>query len=637
MKTHNILIILLVIFWTCIIIISIDKISNNYIYEAEELPSRIGQILESNDASEQSHRFSSYNESGLMVFGPYVKMPKGNYLVSFRLKTDTKNDLAPISNLEIFSFGVGKINETKIYAKDFKDLKSYQLFNLTFKSEEKKNYEFRIYKYKGVNLYADEIIISKQDKYLLYKPVITNMIKTIIFLCWILLTILFIRELKMKAELSKLLLIFITFIYILTLPVGLYSTDEITHIFVAQNLIDHGSLYLDDIPEWFFSSYTLRTNGDHYYSQYPPGLAILISPFLLVSKYFNIGTEVSLLRPDEFSQIISIMLSKMVSIISSILTILLIYKICRLLNLQEKTSLIVMITYSFGTIAWIYSGTLYTHSVSTFLNLTSVYFLIVFMTVSGYKNLVISGFFIAVSFWLRLDAILTLIPILLLVLIYIQTKKISISQKIKYVMAISLPIFIVISTFLLYNVYITRGFQTSYGNIITVLLTYPNIRSFFDMFIGLHAGLFIFNPILIFWLFTYPYFFTKKKFSLEYYLILAIPLFYILFYLFWKAWDGGWSWGPRHLHEALPYMSIMVGFTYEKIIKENKILNIFFVMILGTSIIINLIGTLTDFNIWYESLAQGKITPDTSPILFNLKLILNGKIDNVWLYVMNNI
>ena len=312
-----------------------------------------------------------------------------------------------------------------------------------------------------------------------------------------------------KNDLSKFTFVFIVFISILTLPTGIFSCDNITHVFVSQNLVNHGNLYLDDVPSWFLNSYTLKFNGVHYYSQYPPGLAILISPIIFILNYLNIGGQISLLQHNQLPQLITLICIKTISIFTYALTSLLIYRISRLLNLQEKTSLIAMITYSFGTIAWVYSGTLFTHSVSTFLNLLSVYFLIVFMNSGNYKNIVLSGLSISMSFWIRFDVILTLIPLLLIPLVYLQTEKESLSYKIRCYMGLLFPILFIGLIFFLYNAYITAQLgEFSYNNNkLLSVITIPNVKTLIDMFAGVHAGLFVFNPILFFWFISYPYFF----------------------------------------------------------------------------------------------------------------------------------
>jgi hypothetical protein len=46
--------------------------------------------------------------------------------------------------------------------------------------------------------------------------------------------------------------------------------------------------------------------------------------------------------------------------------------------------------------------------------------------------------------------------------------------------------------------------------------------------------------------------------------IIAIALYYLLLNASYAVWDGGWSYGPRHLSPALPFLCLPLGILWSR-------------------------------------------------------------------------
>ncbi len=109
----------------------------------------------------------TFNESGYLVYGPYITLPEGKYTIEYILKaeniTDTSLSVASI-DISYIKDGEHGIDSTKdIYASDLIEGK-YSSQNLTLnveKSGENQLFEFRVLQPLSSDLYVERINIHK--------------------------------------------------------------------------------------------------------------------------------------------------------------------------------------------------------------------------------------------------------------------------------------------------------------------------------------------------------------------------------------------------------------------------------------------------------------------------------------------
>ena len=83
-------------------------------------------------------------------------------------------------------------------------------------------------------------------------------------------------------------------------------------------------------------------------------------------------------------------------------------------------------------------------------------------------------------------------------------------------------------------------------------VTYPKLDVLFQISFGSYRGLFFFAPVLV----AAPFgFFSGVGPRRVAAVAGAIVLYYFLFNASYRYWHGGWSYGPRHMAPALPFLA----------------------------------------------------------------------------------
>ena len=610
MKARNVFLLLLIVSWIGIVTILLTTtISNDHIYEAEKLPGITGRILEGDDASGRFYRFSSSNESGFVIFGPYVKIPEGDYLASFRLKTDAKFNLGPIATLDIFSLETGKIREMQIYTKDFKDLNSYQSFIVPFKSDDNSNIEFRVNKYTGNNLWIDNITISPLDSFTVYKSVFVQIVKMIIFIVVGLIIITIIRNSKMdifdlikkyfhfSIKIDMLLFISILFVYTI-IVLGLVGQiheptgDEPHYLIITHSIIKDGDIYLEN-------NYL---NKD-YLTFFPHSS---IDPHISLDKYgrwlpsHGIGLPILFAVPYSLLGLLGVRL--FLAFVAALLAMNIFYLIKELLG-NEKIAFMTCIFVTLTSPLLFYSYTVYPETMAA---LILVYSTRVLFKVYNKQHVSKYGYFLcgilmAYLPWLGIKYVMLMIPLTILFFIYNKNEKIRIITP------------AIISSFL-YIVFMLKMFgslsPTNFVNGVSSVDNYFPVSNLFSptkiasYFFDQQVGLIFDAPIYILCIVGIILFIKdiKSKRDIEKFLMLSLPsIFYFLTYVTSNSWGGGSPPG-RPLVAIIPFIAFLlaIGLSFFSIKKIQTNIDILFVISFSTAfILLKYPGSL--FNNWWNS------------------------------------
>ncbi|MDX1524435.1 MAG: hypothetical protein R3264_22585, partial [Anaerolineae bacterium] len=169
-------------------------------------------------------------------------------------------------------------------------------------------------------------------------------------------------------------------------------------------------------------------------------------------------------------------------------------------------------------------------------------------------------------------------------------------------------------------------------------------------------GLFLYAPLTILLFFGIRP--ARRRLSFAYFwMIAALCLFYWLFYGSWFAWGGTWGWGPRFLLPILPLLMLFVAepieWLYRQTVKQHlaeKPLAILtrlpranvqialawagLGVIIGLSLIVNLLGIVVDFNEHFLRLNRNDnfvFNWATFPPLAHWQIMQEGRLDLIWL------
>lgn len=414
--------------------IVMDNSSPYVIYEAEDLPSKSGLIVPDMNTSGGFYRFAVANESGAVVFGPYIRLPKGEYIASFRLKTTESPNSSEIATLDISTSKGNTIkNRTTIYAQDIEKPGSYQSFVLPFISEGENDFEFRVIKHPSGSLSVDSITISPSNVTDLYKHTIIQFIKIIIVILFGLIIAMQIRKIRLETcrDKSIILFVFTLCVYVIIIlgifgPLHEITGDEPHYLITTYSIIHDHDIYIENnyLDEDYLEFYPLRGISQHiaktvdgrWVSVHDIGLSIL-----LILPYYLLGV----LGVRLFLAIIAAFV-----VVNTFI-------VCKEVLGDEKTALVVSLVAAFTSPLLFYSFVIYPEIIAALILVYST--MVLYKTWGGelvqtYRYM-LCGIMIASMPWLGIKYVSLMLPLLLLSLIYMKNKAV-------YLMAIFIPILI---------------------------------------------------------------------------------------------------------------------------------------------------------------------------------------------------
>ncbi|MGC9203162.1 MAG: hypothetical protein ACP5HX_10905 [Thermoproteota archaeon] len=138
--------------------------SSILLWNATELQSQVGEVVKDSSSPNGKARVAyKSSESGALVYGQYIDLPKGSYIASYLMKVKDNNERRLVATIDISSNIGQKIIKSKdIYASDFNSSKEYQWFELPFvlNSSESK-VEFRVWFRPGfTDLYVAQVKLT---------------------------------------------------------------------------------------------------------------------------------------------------------------------------------------------------------------------------------------------------------------------------------------------------------------------------------------------------------------------------------------------------------------------------------------------------------------------------------------------
>jgi hypothetical protein len=313
--------------------------------------------------------------------------------------------------------------------------------------------------------------------------------------------------------------------------------------------------------------YGLYGKDGRYYAKYGLGWSLAAVPFYLLgsfsSELFPNATIGFLTRSAVM------MLNPLLTAGSCVLFYLLARKFYDL-----PLSITMTVMLGFGTIAWYYSKSAFSEPLVMFLLLLAI-----LAVESDLPTL--AGFALGGMLLTRQTAIFIVLPVLAWAFYRWWRCKPHHSYS-KIVILLALLAFGQIITWA-YNYYrfgdiLEYGYQS-------VGWDTPILTGLYSLLLSSGKGLLVFSPLLLLGIIGWP-FFKRKDLA---WLILGIGLAYLLPHAMYRDWSGGGGWGPRLLLPIIPVCLLPSGLAIEKW-KRNSFGELALILILGTSIIIQVLG-----------------------------------------------
>ncbi|MFX1555036.1 MAG: hypothetical protein ACFFBV_14010 [Promethearchaeota archaeon] len=419
------------------------------------------------------------------------------------------------------------------------------------------------------------------------------------------------RDVRTRLFLSVLII----YVYFIN---GFNSPNEGSRLALTMAIVEQQSLKINDFMEWTwwidYSEYPLGSGN--YYSDKAPGLSFLGIPFYFLGRFvaYRLYSDPLLINGT---------LASFVVICGSIFTalsVVVVFELCKLFKISEKTSLLTALSYAFGTIAFVYGKTFFAHGTSAFLLISAAY-----LTVHYFQNggkdatkVLLAGLALGYSVCIDYQNFLALPPILAFYTLKRDFRKLA-AFLVSYVACLGLLAWYHYAAF--GNPFSTPyNYTGTYGDVqSTLAFSYPIYLGLFGLLFSTYRGLFYLSPFLLFGVYGFVLFFRRFKYEAIWFASTFLLMLFVL--SMYVVWYGGGAYGPRLLLSVIPFIVVPIGMLLDNSYFSNKRwFQVLFFATLAYSVFAIATGAVTDPvpYLWIQN-----------PFLeYNLPLLIEGNLDS---------
>ncbi len=131
---------------------------------------------------------------------------------------------------------------------------------------------------------------------------------------------------------------------------------------------------------------------------------------------------------------------------------------------------------------------------------------------------------------------------------------------------------------------------------------------------GPARGLIWYSPILLLVIGGMRWFWRNDRLAL--FVSLGLTFVYVALYGKWYMWHGGFSWGPRFLVPTLPFLALLTGPVWNRLVQtRNRIAWVGVSLLVAISIVVQWLGMLVPYGLVQNQLAE-TVTPLFAPETF---------------------
>jgi hypothetical protein len=312
------------------------------------------------------------------------------------------------------------------------------------------------------------------------------------------------------------------------------NSNSCSRVLPIATYAEQGNFILDKYKD---KTIDISIINGHYYMDKAPLPTFIALPFFMLLKGLGI---VQPMNGSFYSKAIYITGAIVCGIIPFLLIL---FQIIRYLIQKGREDLILMALVAFlSSFIFVFAGTFFAHVMAASFMLSAF----IYYQKSKY---LLSGLLCGLGFLTEYTTIWILFSWIMIEMIKQKSLKNSIQLGVGFLPALlfifSYNYYFTGSPFKMLYLFVADNFDTATKS--TYGLGIPKLKAMYGLIFSENRGLLFYAPVLVYGLFL---FFTNASSKIKNYLLHPIVLPFVLTTLFMAshvAWDGGWTYGPRHL------------------------------------------------------------------------------------------
>ncbi|NHJ01661.1 MAG: hypothetical protein EAX86_05930 [Candidatus Heimdallarchaeota archaeon] len=405
------------------------------------------------------------------------------------------------------------------------------------------------------------------------------------------------------------LFLFIFLIYIAGATLDVTNTNPGSRFMLTKAIAKYGEFTIrqEDLERYSYLDYA-EYNGS-IFSDKPPGISLLTVPIYWIGEFIALNffgmDPANHFAIDDLIKFLIII----VALIWGAFTSIKFYDLLRLLGIGHKSANWTTLTFAFGSLFYVYIGTLFSHGFTASFLLLAVYFLTKFRDTMEISALAWAGLYSGLM--MTCDYVLVVVQPFLLAYLLIpfpwNLRELIFHWKayfrifIPRIVIFLFPILLNGLLILYYNFSCFNDpFKTPYSYAKYFWdkqhFANPILEGLEVLVFSRHHGLLNFMPILLLTVIGLIILLNKKPVLAI--LCLTVPLVFILLYSKYFLPTGGLAYGPRHIVSISPLLLIPIAYIFD--LREDqiplgqkifsKVLKFLAIILSFFSIIINVAG-----------------------------------------------